>query len=318
MKYELKQENYTFFSANYISQDEISNAHNCIAIFGAPFDVGSLRPGSRFGPAVIRELSCFCFSNNKESKLVNNSNFKKTWNYNRLLDLGDLFLEQNSTQNAINGVYSLVSDLPKNSVPLMIGGDHSLTYGSILSLYQKYNDNFLLIHFDQHLDIDFCNIDQNINKIKHCNFISHIIKDCPNLKILQIGQRWLSSISVENDLSKYDKLSIITNLDIATHSFEQINTFLPSKCNIYISFDVDVLSKHIIKNTAYPSSFGVTLEKFLPIFLYLCENNQIIGADIMEFGSHNIDEFSDETLVICNILALLITKVSSYMHNDEI
>lgn len=318
MKYELKQENYAFFSTNYISQDEISNTHNSIAIFGAPFDVGSLRPGSRFGPAVIRELSFFCFSNNREVKLINNSNFKTAWNYNRLLDLGDLFLEQNSTKNAINSVYSLISDLPKDSVPLMIGGDHSLTYGAILSLYQKYNDDFLLIHFDQHLDIEFCNIDQNIKNIKHCNFISHIIKDCPNLKILQIGQRWLSSIPAENDLSKYDKLSTITNLDIATNSFEQIRTFLPSKCNIYISFDVDVLSKHIIKNTGYPSSFGVTLEKFLPIFLYLCENNQIIGADIMEFGSHNINEFSDETLVICNIISLLTTKIGMYKHDEGI
>ena len=309
LKHNLKQENYSFFATKYISQEELQNTQNKIVIFGAPFDVGSSRPGSRFGPAVIRELSYFCLPNNQNTTLINVSKNETVWSHDILLDLGDLFLEQESTQNAINSIYNLISDLPKESIPLMIGGDHSLTYGSICSMHKKYNDNFTLIHFDQHLDMEICENHEKLDKLKHSNFISHIVKDFPDLEILQIGQNWLSSTNQPNSFSKHPQLLAISNLDIATHNFDVLKPLLPSKRNVYISFDVDVLHKYIIKNTGYPAPLGVSLEKALSILMYLCEHNKIIGADIMEFGSHQIYDFADETLIICNILALLITKI---------
>ena len=113
-----------------------------VAIFGIPWDEGiGYRPGPRFGPRSLREYSTrFAFHERgiREGGYWDIEKKKRYLEDVRLVDSGDqdiLYLKVEETFSAITD--SVGKLLSANVFPVLLGGDHSITFPIVRAL-QKF------------------------------------------------------------------------------------------------------------------------------------------------------------------------------------
>ncbi|MDR2089168.1 MAG: agmatinase [Clostridiales Family XIII bacterium] len=116
------------------------------AVIGAPFDTGaSYKSGARFGPTAIREASTLMrnYSMNLDVNIFDHLSG---------IDFGDV----NVTPGYIHETYRQIEEgllpfLQAGVVPVVLGGDHSITLGELRAAAKVYGP-VALVHFDSHLD----------------------------------------------------------------------------------------------------------------------------------------------------------------------
>ena len=117
-----------------------------IALAGIPFDLAtSNRPGTKLGPRYLRShvykgVDCdeiLDFYIGDKLKIVDTGDFKLMGGY--LLDAFELIKAQ--TKRILDA----------KATPVIVGGDHSITFPELAAYYQVYGP-MAMIHFDSHLD----------------------------------------------------------------------------------------------------------------------------------------------------------------------
>jgi len=117
-----------------------------LVLFGAPFDsTTSFRPGARFGPSAMRNESfgMETYSLYQDADLTDCAVF----------DSGDLELCFGSAEAALADIEARAKlILQDGKFPLLLGGEHLVTLGSVRAVLRKY-PNLHIIHFDAHADL---------------------------------------------------------------------------------------------------------------------------------------------------------------------
>ena len=117
-----------------------------IVLFGAPFDsTTSFRPGARFGSAAMRHESfgLETYSPYQDKDLTDYDIF----------DSGDIELCFGSAESALADIEQRAKQiLADGKFPLLLGGEHLVTLGSVRAVFEKYPD-LHIIHFDAHADL---------------------------------------------------------------------------------------------------------------------------------------------------------------------
>ena len=120
-----------------------------------------------------------------------------------------------------------------NQMPIILGGEHSLTPGSIKPFIKKYNE-LIVLHFDAHADL---RESYNGNKFSHASAIKRCL-DYTNVKVISFGIRNISrSEMVFFDKNKH-RIKIFWAKDKNKWNLRQLEKMLRKK-NVYITFDVD-------------------------------------------------------------------------------
>lgn len=115
-------------------------------IYGMPMDYTvSFRPGSRFGPTRIREVS---IGLEEYSPYLDKSLDEMTY-----FDAGDLLLPFGNAARSLEIIGYYVRGLLKdNKFPLGLGGEHLVSWPVFREMYAKYPD-LAIVHFDAHADL---------------------------------------------------------------------------------------------------------------------------------------------------------------------
>ena len=117
-----------------------------IVLFGAPFDsTTSFRPGARFGSAAMRHESfgLETYSPYQDKDLTDCAVF----------DSGDLELCFGSAEQALADIEARAEEiLSDGKLPLLIGGEHLVTLGSLRAVFRCFPELHIL-HFDAHADL---------------------------------------------------------------------------------------------------------------------------------------------------------------------
>ena len=115
-------------------------------LYGMPMDwTVSFRPGSRFGPARIREVSIGL----EEYSPYLDRELEEV----KFFDAGDIPLPFGNPQRSIDMIEEYVDGLlADGKFPLGIGGEHLVTWPVIKAMYKKYPD-MAIIHMDAHTDL---------------------------------------------------------------------------------------------------------------------------------------------------------------------
>ena len=154
-------------------------------IIGVPFDsTCSYHNGSRYGPTVIREAS-FGFENF-------NSRFGRSLD-GEFFDCGDLNIVHGNCERTCGFVEDAAGELiDANIKPILIGGEHSISIGSIKALANREPEGDLsditIIHLDAHRDI----IDEYIGEKNSHATIMKRVHDLNPKELIQIGIRSFS------------------------------------------------------------------------------------------------------------------------------
>lgn len=248
-----------------------------VGICGVPFDgAASYRPGSRFGPTTIREISAL----GRGYHWQRDSNFVEKI---KVADIGDcptVPIDRDSTYQRIEDYFDKLGSLDKKFIA--VGGDHSITLPILRSAYRKAGQPLNLVHFDAHLDTYPAAWDCEYH---HGAFLRHAVNEgiVDPKRTLQVGIR--GPLAGADDLAFPAEHGIVTTTidDLRTKGMEAYLESLPSFEDgpTYLTFDIDSIDPAFAPGTGTPVPGGLTTYEVQRIMRGLNIGN-LVGADIVE------------------------------------
>jgi len=191
--------------------------------------------------------------------------------------------------------------LLNNKFPMVLGGEHSLTVGSIKPFVKKY-DEIILLHFDAHADL---RESYNGEKYSHASAIKRCL-DFKNVKVVSFGIRNLSQSEMNFYKNNKNRIEIFWGKDKKKWDLSRLKSIFKEK-NVYITFDVDSFDASIMPATGTPEPGGLLWEEVLSIIKKVCQISNVVGVDINELAPiKNFDSYNF-------LVAKLAYKVLSYI-----
>jgi agmatinase len=248
-------------------QSEFSQAD--FALFGVPYDsTSSFRPGSRFGPRAMREVSA-----NLE-----------TWSWRtgidyesvKLHDLGDLSVVHGDSSETIRRVEETVEDIKgARKVPIILGGEHMVTLGAV----RAFKDA-TVVSFDAHFDLR----DEYLsNKLSHACVMRRSSEEVGPGNVIIIGAR--ATYADEVDFVKKRGIRYLSSLDIirsgAQSAVAWAKQSLRGAKKVYVSIDIDVLDPSFAPGVGNPEPEGIGTTALLDIVDAVVDD-RVIGFDVVE------------------------------------
>lgn len=266
------------------SQENDEIKENSFGIIGIPFDsTTSYHSGSRLGPIVVREAS---FGFEKYNTIFNKE--LSTIFY----DFGDVNVIPGNCEKTCQIVEDTVNEmLDLNLKPIIIGGEHSVSIGSLKALSEKYG-KLTVVHLDAHRDLAFEFIGE---KYSHATVMRRIHELGADL--VQIGIRSSSADEEEFVKSTYN-IHTFKNKDVHKH-MDAIEYFLTNiEGPVYISIDMDVVDPAFAPSVGNPTPGGLFISEMETI-LETLSHKDIVGFDVVETASNRL---GDSTAVVASKL----------------
>jgi agmatinase len=239
-----------------------------VVLFGAPFDgTTSYRPGTRFGPMAMRTES-YGVETYSPYLDLDMEDYKYA-------DIGDIDMPFGSAVRALEMIEEKVQQiLLDDKKPLMMGGEHLVTLGSVRALYKKY-PNLKIIHLDAHADLREHYMDE---KLSHATVMRRCYDLVGKHNIYQFGIR--SGTREEFDFGKKHTFLNRFNLKSIDQYLLEFQDF-----PIYLTVDLDVLDPSVFPGTGTPEPGGVSFKE-LTNFLMSIQDVNLVGADVVELSPH--------------------------------
>jgi len=143
----------TFLKADHCPPNELNDVD--VGVLGVPFDGAvSRQPGARFGPGALREASAWYAYLGGYKDGVHNVETGTTVSYDDLSirDCGDVPTVPTSIERTRPQVIAAVEAVAERSFPVVLGGDHYVTYPSFVGFARAVGERVGLIHIDAHSD----------------------------------------------------------------------------------------------------------------------------------------------------------------------
>ncbi|MGP4081639.1 agmatinase [Pseudalkalibacillus sp. R45] len=256
------------YSGNVFIKSHPSFEDSEAVIYGMPMDwTVSFRPGSRFGPAKIREVSLGL----EEYSPYMDRELEEV----RFYDAGDMPLPFGNPQRSIDMIEEYVGKiLDVGKFPLGIGGEHLVSWPIFKALHKKYED-FAVIHIDAHTDL---REDYEGEPLSHSTPIRKACELIGPENVYSFGIR--SGMKEEFQYAKESGM-YLAKFDVA----EPLKTVLPKLAgrNVYVTIDIDVLDPAHAPGTGTAEAGGITSKELLEAIVLIAKSDvKVIGADLVE------------------------------------
>ena len=281
-----------FDNENAIYMGAKRSPENCsIGIFGVNYDgTCSFKPGARFGPEAIRQVSScletYCPKIKKDLEDI------------MYVDFGSILIDKNDSKSVIESVKSATNYLiSKRLSPIMLGGEHSITRGAIEALVKKYPD-LILVQLDAHADLRESYMG---NEHNHACTMKRCLDILPQKKIFQVGIR----SGTKEEYKFMIENNQLVDFQTGKNSQELEKAILPYKNSpIYLTIDLDWFDPSLLSGTGTPEPGGFFWNDF-EIILETLKSLNIVASDIVEL-SPDIDSSGVSSVVAAKVLRSLI------------
>ena len=237
--------------------------------FGVPYDkTSTYRAGSRFAPGALRDVSA-----NMELYSVRS---KVDLEQVAVHDWGDVDIVENLVET-LGRVKSVCSELlDSNKIPIMAGGEHSITKSAADVLPEDTG----LLSFDAHLDLR----DEFLGeKLSHATFMRRVSEKLGSDHIMEVGIRAFSR--PELDFARKSGVTMITPQDLRetgiSKTAQRIRGFLSGFSQSYVTVDIDVLDPAFAPGVGNPEPDGISTDELLTLIDASMQKNTV-GFDLVE------------------------------------
>ncbi len=267
----------TFLGAPHVTQ--LEDLHADFAVLGVPFDEGTWgQPGERYGPRDLRESSQeynhdltegFYYIDGDRTVLKG-----KHW-----ADVGDIEIfptvPAQTDEKITAAVHTILS---KKAFPIVLGGDHSITFPVV----RAYETPLTLIHFDAHLDT----WNGAPGNLDHASWVNRVAK-LPTVKnIIQIGMRGLANDPEAVGNARKIHSVIITSEQIHRSGAKWALSQVPESGDIYISLDVDVMDPTLAPGTGTLEPDGLSFSEIRDLLTGVTSKGHLVGFDVVEVNPY--------------------------------
>ena len=191
--------------------------------------------------------------------------------------------------------------LEAGGIPVLIGGEHSVTLGAAQAVFEKYGKDVGLIHIDAHADL---REDYEGNPYSHASVIRKV-HEMTGWPTVQIGIR--AYCEEEHEYQREQGIRCITGAEAARKSLEHLDLPEDFPKKIYLSFDADGLDSSIMPATGTPVPGGLGWYQSMNIIESVCSRRSIIGFDFVELAPEPHLRFCDFTAAqaVYNIMGMI-------------
>ena len=179
------------------------------------------------------------------------------------------------------------------SMPVVLGGEHTVTYGNIKGLLNAGIKDFGVVQIDAHADLREA---YEGNPLSHASVIKRVLD--AGISVYQLGIRALCNEEIEVRKKcgiQYQDAEQLVPANI--QSIELPEDFPP---NVFFTLDIDGMDPSVFPSTGTPVPGGLGWYQTLNLFESVARQRKIIGFDVVEHspikGFHAYD-FSASLLV---------------------
>lgn len=235
-------------------------------IFGVPYDgTSSYRRGSRFSPNRIREA----YDNLESFDPRYGVNFAEQ----NICDLGNLQISENSEEN-VESVESITGLIKRDGkIPIMLGGEHSITVGAIRS----FKDSYMII-IDAHSDFR----DEYMgNRYNHACVTRRSLEILGKDRITSVGTRSVSQEEYESEV--FNEVRFVFAEEVRKNGIDKIINEIHERSkdrSIYFSIDMDGIDPAFAPGVGTPEPYGLLHTDVRELIAAFAD--RIVGFDIVE------------------------------------
>lgn len=273
----------TFARAPYV--EDLSTLDADIGVLGVPTDAAAgMRPGCRQAPRAIRDASMrFGFVGRGAGGYYDINQDRRLLEGVRIADCGDadvILYDAERNVSIIEG--DVRSLLNRGTLPVVIGGDHSISY-PVIRAFDEVGP-LTIILFDAHLDYR----DEVLGLRLTNNSPFRRAQELPFVQqIITIGVRGVKSTDRELRETRDRGNLVFTNYEVFDQGHTGILAQLPKALgNYYVSIDIDALDPSIAPGTESPEAEGLTYTHIKRILQGLAPRGRMVGLDLVEVNPY--------------------------------
>ncbi|CAN5749708.1 agmatinase [soil metagenome] len=261
-----------------------------VALLGVPYDASSSwQRGAALAPAAIREA---LWSEGGNTWAETGIDLKD----GRLEDEGDLWFNDGEPGVEARGRIedAVGSIVGSGRRPLLLGGDHSITYPALRGVRPHYK-KLAILHLDAHPDLydEFQG-----DRYSHACPFARIMEENLADRLVQIGIRTMSAHQREQaDRFGVEVIDMRSWVDGVTVRFD-----MP----VYLSVDLDVLEPGLAPGVSHREPGGLGVRQVLGVVQSL--EAPLAGADLVELNPLN-----DPSGLSAGVCAKLIKEIAARM-----
>lgn len=265
----------TFLRAPLASSPEGSD----IAVLGVPIDEGSpFVPGSRFGPRAIREQS-MRFASSPDS-LFDVRTGRQVLSPGApgqvVADLGDVVVVSATPERTAANITAAVERvLAAGALPVVLGGDHSITF----PIVRAFEGPLHVVQFDAHLDYAEPRGD---HRYTNAHSFSQIARLDSVERLTQAGIRSLRTSRSLYEASLADGNRILPPAELRELGPQGVAEGVPEGARCYLSIDVDALDHALVPGCVSADPGGLTYAELREMLVAVAARAEIVGVDLVE------------------------------------
>ncbi len=247
------------------------NPDGCgIGLYGVPYDgTTSFRPGARFGPSSIREVSSALESYCPQ--------FDTDLDDLAFTDLGSLKVSLGSPEPTIKAVKQVTQKvLAQNLKPLILGGEHSISSGAVSATAEAFQD-LVLVQLDAHADLREHWLGSSHS---HACAMRRCLEVLPSGDLIQLAIR---SGTKEEFQELHDQNRLVSHIS-GSKALDLAKALTPYKGRpLYLTVDLDWFDPSVLPGTGTPEPGGFQWSDFAEVIEVLRAHN-LVAADVVELA----------------------------------
>ncbi len=181
-------------------------------------------------------------------------------------------LEKETPESMVNAVHDKISELlSDNKFPVLIGGNHSVSIGSIKAFSDKFKD-LSVLQLDAHGDL---RMEYEGSPFNHACAMARA-RECAD--VVQVGIRSMSLSElpyVQRDRIFYSH-ELYYDKNLYSRAKEKLTE------NVYITIDLDVFDPSVMPSTGTPEPGGPDYFELMHFLRDVIMEKNVVGFDVVE------------------------------------
>ena len=262
-----------------------------VGLFGVPYDgTTSFRPGTRFGPAAIRQVSdgLETYDRQLDADLEDIA----------YADLGAVEISFGAPEPVVEAVQQATTAVLNLGLkPLMLGGEHSISSGAVAAVAEHHPD-LVLLQLDAHADLRDSWLG---GRHSHACAMQRCLEVLPSGELLQLAIR--SGTKEEfQELRREQRLVELEQLAMRLKAIKGRP--------LYLTVDLDWFDPSVMPGTGTPEPGGYLWADFAEL-TKLLQGQNLVAADVVELAP-GLDSSGCSSVLAAKVVRSLLLSLARH------
>jgi agmatinase len=191
--------------------------------------------------------------------------------------------EKSSPEALVAEVYKRTSDLLSDKkFPVIVGGNHTVSIGSIKA-FSEFYDDLTILQLDAHSDL------RQIYEGSVFNHACVMARAMEMAEIVQVGIRSMSA----DELPYVERSRIFYSHELYVDKTNYSKALEQISGNVYITIDLDVFDPSLMPSTGTPEPGGPEYPEIMLFLHDVIKRRNVVGFDVVELCPSPVNKMPD-------------------------